>query len=168
MTRAVSGMSVSGAGSRARRRARSMTAFRWAASMTPVRTDTELTPARAPTWVSTSLWIWVRSGQPATVSATSTSTTAVLGDGDTGDHAQLDDVGPQFGVDHPPQRGADLLLGRGMDGWNRQRSEVSGLVTSGILPVGPGRPPALMYRRGQDAGTLCPGSRPAPSASVDR
>jgi len=74
ITRAVSGTSVTGASSRARSRARAMTACFCAASITPVVTVTCSTPSSAPTWVSTSRWIWVRNGQPAMVSATSTAT----------------------------------------------------------------------------------------------
>ena len=37
---------------------------------------------------------------------------APLPDADGGDHAQLDDVRTQLGIDHPAQRGADALFGR--------------------------------------------------------
>ncbi len=107
------------------------------------------TPARAPTWVSTSLWIWVRRGQPATVRATSTSTVPSVADADGGDHAQLDDVGAQLGIDHPPEGGADRVLG-GAGSPVRpdvHRSEVSDLLTLAILPAGPGGPPDGMYHR---------------------
>ncbi len=112
ITRAVSGMSVTGAGFWASCRARAMTALRCSASITPVSTETVRTPGRAPTWVSTSLRIWVRSGHPATVRATSTVTVAAVADAHPGDHAQLDDVRPELGVDDPPEGGQDRLLGR--------------------------------------------------------
>ena len=113
ITRAVSGMSVTGAGFWASCRARAMTALRCSASITPV-VDRRRSGRRGgrPTWVSTSLWIWVRSGHPATVRATSTADLAAVADPDPGDHAQLDDVRPELGVDHAPERGPDRLLGR--------------------------------------------------------
>ena len=37
---------------------------------------------------------------------------APLPDADGGDHPQLDDVGTQLGIDDPAQRGAHALLGR--------------------------------------------------------
>ena len=73
-TRAVSGMSVGAGSSRAMLRARAMTARFWSGSMTPVVTTTDPTPGSAPTWRSTSRWIWLRNGQPAMVRATSTAT----------------------------------------------------------------------------------------------
>ena len=74
-TRAVAGMSVDNARSScALRRARSMRALRSAASISPITTSTTRTPGRLPTRASTSDFSWVRSGHPATVRATPTST----------------------------------------------------------------------------------------------
>ena len=113
-----------------------MTAFRRSASMTPVDTATEVTPGTAPTWVSTSLWIWVRSGQPATVSATSTSTRpppamrmAVTMPNSTMSAPNSGSTTPRRAVRTRSSVGTGRPTGSG--------SEVSGLVTSGILLAGP-------------------------------
>ena len=60
--------------SRALQRARAMSALRWSASISPGGDRHDPHAGEAPTRVSTSVRIWVRSGQPATVRATSTST----------------------------------------------------------------------------------------------
>ena len=73
-TRALAGTAVSGASSRAFQRARAMTAARSSASMAATRTSTERTQSRDCTWPTTSRSIWLRSGQAAMVSATSTTT----------------------------------------------------------------------------------------------
>ena len=73
-TRAVAGMAVSGASSRAFQRARAITAARSAASMVAMRISIESTQSRASTWPRTSRSIWDRNGQAATVRATSTTT----------------------------------------------------------------------------------------------
>jgi hypothetical protein len=73
-TRVVAGMSVAGADSRAFHRARSITARRSGSSMVPVLTSIAATPGNERTRASTSRRIWSRSGQPAMVRATSTST----------------------------------------------------------------------------------------------
>ena len=101
MTRAVSGMSVTGAGSRASRRARAMTALRLLGVHDPGGHVDPLARRGARRRGSPRrCWIWARRGQPAMVRATSTSTTPAVAQPDPGDHAQLDDVGAQLGVDH--------------------------------------------------------------------
>ena len=132
ITRAVSGMSVAGAGSWASFRARAMTTFRCSASITPVVTATDVTPGSAPTWDSTSLCIWARSGQPATVRATSTSTRPSPPIRTRVHHAQFHDVGAQLGVDDAPERRPHVVLGRAGAGGAARLRPV------GIGSVGPG------------------------------
>ena len=111
-TRAVAGMAVSGASSRAFQRARAMTAARSAASMVAMRISIEVTQSSASTWPRTSCSIWERSGQAAMVRATSTDD-PVAGDGDGPHHAQVDDVVAELGVDHGAQALAYLFLALG-------------------------------------------------------
>ena len=73
-TRVEAATAVSGASSRAFQRARAITAARSSASMAATCTSTERTQSRDRTWFTTSRSIWLRSGQEAMVSATSTTT----------------------------------------------------------------------------------------------
>ena len=82
------------------------------AFIVPVRTSTEVTPGSAPSLALTSSWIWPRSGQEATVSATSTSTRPALVDGRTSHHSEVHDVVAELGVDHAPQGVEQRLAAR--------------------------------------------------------
>ncbi len=125
MTRVVSGTAVAGASSRARSRARAMTARFWSASMTPgghghlldagehahvgVDVALDLGPQRAAGDGERHLDVDVPVVHP-----------------DRGHHAQVDDVGAQLGVDHVAQGVPDGVHGRG--------------GPAGIGHVGPGHP----------------------------
>ena len=73
-TRAVGGTAVAGASSRAFQRARAMTSAFSAGSISPMDIDRGRPRAARPAGRATSRSIWPRSGQPAMVRATSTST----------------------------------------------------------------------------------------------
>ncbi len=112
MTRAVSGMSVSGAGSRASRRARAMTAFRRSGVHDPGGHRDRGHP-----WQGADVGLHVALDLGAQRAAGHGEGDLDLhpaspGDADGRDHAQLDDVGAQLGIDHPPEGGAYPLLGR--------------------------------------------------------
>src|SRR6185437_354093 len=74
-TRVVVGTAVAGASSRAFQRARAITADFSAGSISAMVSVTPATPGNPPRRPRTSRSIWSRSGQPAMVSATATSTT---------------------------------------------------------------------------------------------
>src|SRR5438552_10015956 len=73
-TLVLAGISVAGAPSLAFHRARAISAARSSGLISPMRTLTAVTPGTEPTRTVTSSRSWVRRGQPATVSATSTTT----------------------------------------------------------------------------------------------
>ena len=73
--------------------------------------STLVTPGADPTRVRTSRWIWARSGQPDVVRAIVTVTWPSSSTCDVVDHAQLDDVAAQLGVDDAAQEAADVLGG---------------------------------------------------------
>ena len=177
ITRAVSGMSVTGAGFWASCRARAMTALRWSASITPVSTETVRTPGTAPTWVSTSLRIWVRSGHPATVRATSTATsppsptrTPLTMPSSTMSAPSSGSTTPRRAARTAASVTAAPPVGARLSGWG-----ASDLLTWAILPVGTRGPPDGLYHPPADAGTLVDnasrwagGDVPGPVAATGR
>ena len=164
MTRAVSGMSVAGAGSRASRRARAMTDLRCSASITPVVTSTTRTPGRAPTWVSTSLRICVRSGHPATVRATSTATvpppsipTEVTIPSSTMSAPSSGSTTPRSAARTASVSGGPhgvVPSGPIPSGPIPSAGEGSDLLTGAIVPVDVGGPAGPLYRIRSAAGTI--------------
>ena len=121
---------------------------RSSAPISPITTSTAPTPGRLPTRRSTSERSWVRSGQPATVRATSTSTRPSGSTRDGPDHAEVDDVVAQLGVDHSRNmRRRTVVLGG-------RRAKMPG--TSPILPVRPGSQRSDGHRSGA-TGPLGPG-----------
>src|SRR5450631_406223 len=144
-----------------------MTTLRCSASMTPVATVTDPTPGSAPTWVSTSLRIWVRSGHPATVRATSTSTSPPS-------PTRTEVTMPSSTMSAPssgsttPRRADRTASSDGTAGSSGPESSLpvtSGLLTAAILPGPLGGPPHGMYRPAVDAGTLGPGASSRTGAS---
>ena len=101
------------------------------------------------------VWIWARSGQPAVVRAMVTVTCPASSARDRADHAEIDDVAAQLGVDDPAQQGLDLVDvdrvrpdGRSRRGVRRRdpRAESTG---------GPGEPSCRRQRRpGGPGGSL--------------
>ena len=114
--------------SRALKRARCIAADFCSWVISPYSTLTVATPGRPRTFDSTSWRIWTRSGHPAVVSATFTTTRAVGVDAHVVDHAQVDDARVQLGVDHPGQHAADVV--------GRRRGARHGLVDGRARVVG--------------------------------
>ena len=103
-TRAVAGMSVDRARSScALRRARSMSALRSAASISPMTTSTRRTPGRLPTRDSTSCLELGPQGAARHGQGDFHLDPPVGVDAHRPDHAQIDDVVAELGVDHPQQ-----------------------------------------------------------------
>ena len=94
-------------------------ASRSSSVMTVKSSATPVTPSSGRTAAVTRFWISLRSGQPATVSATRTPTVPSALQVDVAHHAQVDDRAPQLGILHRAQRFDDLLGG---DGHERRRS----------------------------------------------
>ena len=73
---------------------------------------TEVTPGRPSVRLTISRMSWARNGQPAVVRATVIADRAVVGDGGGPGHAELDDVGPELGVDHAAEGVEDVVGSR--------------------------------------------------------
>ena len=82
---------------------------------------TDDTPGIEATRARMSRWSWARSGQPAVVRATRTTTSPSGDDRRAPDHAEIDDVAAQLGVDHAAQQPQHLVLG------GRRRLRVGGV-----------------------------------------
>jgi hypothetical protein len=132
--RAVVGMSVFSAFSRAFHRAWAMRLLFCSTVISPKWTRTSATSGRLATRSFTSFIIWARSGQPTGRGQGDgdVHVAALAVDVDAVDHAQVDHVVAQLGVDHPPQGVADGLIGE---------KDESGRARFAPLekPIGPGR-----------------------------
>ncbi len=152
MTRVRSGMSVAGAGSAASRRARAMTSLRRSASITPVRTETDAHAGqRADVGLDVVLDLGAQGAAGHRQGHLDLDGPGLV-DADPVDHAEIDDVGAELGVDHAGQRGAHRLLGWG-------GTTGPGLVTWAILSVDLGPAPrwrALVPARGRYRGGRVP------------
>ena len=133
---------------------------------------TRRTPSRAPTWVSTSWLIWVRSGQPATVRATSTSTVPASGNRTAVTMPRSTMSAPSSGST-TARRASRTCSAEGPAPAARSASGgASGGVTLGILPGRPpGRPagctagPDARVRLGQQPG--CPSRAPSAGSALE-
>ena len=113
---------MAGADCEARSRAFCMSAERSSWVISSYSTLTSPTPGRPATFERTSVPIWPRSGQAAVVSATFTMTSPLGADPDVVDHPELDDRGPELGVEHPGQDATDVVRGRDSgSGWGVDR-----------------------------------------------
>ena len=111
--RAVVGMSVFSAFSRAFHRTWAMRLLFCSTVISPKWTRTSATSGRLATRSFTSFIIWARSGQPTGRGQGDgdVHVAALAVDVDAVDHAQVDHVVAQLGVDHPPQGVPDGLIG---------------------------------------------------------
>jgi hypothetical protein len=139
--------------------------LRWSASITPVLTSTHAcTPGSAPTWVSTSLRICVRSGHPATVRATSTATvpppsipTEVTIPSSTMSAPSSGSTTPRSAARTASVSGGPhgvVPSGPIPSGPIPSAGEGSDLLTGAIVPVDVGGPAGPLYRIRSAAGTI--------------